>query len=400
LNKRTLTTIAIFAVLLMSTGIPSAHGYVRTIYAKFSTSTPVLDGTIDAAEWEDATVYRGVGDEGIFDVCLMQDRNYLYIGVKAISFASFTGDEVQVYFDEGNDGGHGSGSGDGILTNEQEDMKAIDGDGVFIDGYWSSSFVSGVGWYDSKLGYGVDMGVAAIGWHTDHWEAEFKIPFHGVEGVGYPKDLSDLNIDVSDFVGLAIAIDSPSYSPTFIRVFPEGADLTNPHTWAELRFDNDPPTISDVGYSPQDPKPSDQVTVTAKVDDDVSGLKAVQLWYSTDGGGSWDVVDMSASGMTFTATIPEKPEGTTIQFKVKAEDYAGFRAESAVASYTVTAAPAAPGIPGFPLEAVMIGVLLAAIALMITRKRPSKHPHTPTHSTLTTLSHYPLFFIFVARDNP
>jgi len=377
LNKRTLTTIAILSVLLTLTGIPSAHGYVRTIYAKFSTSIPVLDGTIDAAEWEDATVYRGVGDEGIFDVYLMQDRNYLYIGVKAITFASYfyTGDEVQIYFDEGNDGGHGSGSGDGILTNEQEDMKAIDGDGVFIDGSWISSFTWGVGWYYYKLGYGVDMGVAAIGSHTDHWEAEFKIPFHGVEGD--PKDPSDLNIGVSDFVGLAIAIDSPGYSPTFVRAFPEGADLTNPYTWAKLMVDNEPPTISDVGYSPQDPKPSDQVTVTAKVDDDVSGLKAVQLRYSTDGGGSWDVVDMSAPGISFTATIPEKPEGTTVQFRVKAEDYAGFRAESAVASYTVTAAPAAPGIPGFPLEATMIGALLATIALMITRKRDRLNIRTP-----------------------
>jgi hypothetical protein len=41
-----------------------------------------------------------------------------------------------------------------------------------------------------------------------------------------------------------------------------------------------------------------------------------------------------STGSTYTGTIPAKPEGTAVQFKVKAEDKAGNTLESAVTSYT------------------------------------------------------------------
>jgi len=128
-----------------------------------------------------------------------------------------------------------------------------------------------------------------------------------------------------------------------------------------------PPSISDVVYSPQQPQPSDAVTVTANVTDAESGVKIVTLLYAL-GGGAWTSLPMSPSaGSTYTAMIPKQPDGTAVQFRVKAEDEAGNTVESAVASYAVHAPPAA--IPGFPLESIIIGIITATVALLSLKKR-------------------------------
>jgi hypothetical protein len=140
--------------------------------------------------------------------------------------------------------------------------------------------------------------------------------------------------------------------------------------------DRTPPVISNVARNPQQPQPSDTVTVTANVTDTESGVKAVTLLYAI-GGGAWTSLPMSLStGSTYTATIPKQSDGTAVQFKVKAEDEDGITAETAVASYTVHASPAA--IPGFPLESIIIGIIIATAALLSLKKRRfEEYPATP-----------------------
>jgi len=128
-----------------------------------------------------------------------------------------------------------------------------------------------------------------------------------------------------------------------------------------------PPSISDVVYTPQNPQAGDAVTVSANVTDTESGVKVVTLLYAI-GGGTWTGLSMSLStGSIYTATIPKQTDGTTVQFKVRAEDEDGNTAESAVTSYTVHAPPAA--IPGFPLESIIIGIITATAALLSLKKR-------------------------------
>jgi len=134
-----------------------------------------------------------------------------------------------------------------------------------------------------------------------------------------------------------------------------------------------PPSISNIVYTPQSPQPSDAVAVSANVTDTESGVKAVTLLHAI-GGGAWTSLPMSLStGSIYSATIPKQSDSTTVQLKVKAEDEAGNTVESAVASYTVRAPAAA--IPGFSLESIIIGIIIAAAALLSLKKRRlGQHP--------------------------
>jgi len=138
---------------------------------------------------------------------------------------------------------------------------------------------------------------------------------------------------------------------------------------AQTVQDSSPPSIADLSYSPHDPTPEDEVNVSVIVTDLYSGVKAVNLLYSTDEGKSWNSLAMNPNVSNYTAVIPKQPDGTAVQFKVSAKDNADNYAESNVTSYTVHAPPSA--IPGFPVEAVVIGMVIAVFALIQFRKRRS-----------------------------
>jgi len=106
--------------------------------------------------------------------------------------------------------------------------------------------------------------------------------------------------------------------------------------------DSSPPEITSVSFFPSDPMPDEHVTVYAIVSEDsmASGVSEVTLYYSTDGGVSWDSIPMSlVSGDEYSgswqAEIPALPSGTHVQFYVHAEDNAGNSADSAIYSYSV-----------------------------------------------------------------
>lgn len=343
---------------------PSVHGAVHgTIFSKYSTNAPVLNGVIGASEWEDANVYLGVGDEDRFDVFLMHGEDFFYIGIRVVDSNKADRDRVAIFFDEGDDGGYGSGYRDEVLTDGQEDYAAIDGDETLRDGYYKSGY-----WYVSTAADEINF-EAAIDYHVNRWEAEFKIPFVGEEGQAI--DESDLNIDKDDDIGILIRLRDfeNGYTGQYYYDEKEGDIETTPSFWLSLVFDDGPPTVSNVDFSPGQPGPDDAVTVTADVTDDVN-VKDVILRYSIDGGGSWSDVPMT-SGSAYTGTIPKQGDGITVQFKVVASDLAGFVTESAVSSYTVQAPGGLPAIPGFPLEAILIGIVIAAAALALFKKKQS-----------------------------
>ena len=138
--------------------------------------------------------------------------------------------------------------------------------------------------------------------------------------------------------------------------------LTSNSVWDEdpdwQPVDLTPPSISNVKYTPQTPQPTDIVTVIANITEAESGIKTVTLRYSTDGGTTWTSVAMVSGDTPYTGTIPAQAGGTTVQFKIRAEDKAGNIAESTVASYTVKALI-------FGLDPMMFYILIGVLAAVI-----------------------------------
>ena len=129
-----------------------------------------------------------------------------------------------------------------------------------------------------------------------------------------------------------------------------------------------PPTISDLDYAPRIPTTEDEVTVTAVVVDEESGLDFVNLYYSVDSGG-WNVVSMSSSdGSSFLGVIPNFASGTSIRFKVLAQDNVGNPVESNTISYVVTAYITPIGVIFFLFILVIViasGLILTVLLLRV-----------------------------------
>lgn len=89
-------------------------------------------------------------------------------------------------------------------------------------------------------------------------------------------------------------------------------------------IDGTPPELLSLTYEPQTPTSEDAVLVNVSVDDAVSGVAAVTLRYSVDGGNDWSEVAMvSSSGSSYTGTIPPQPNSTVVLFYIVAVDGVG-----------------------------------------------------------------------------
>lgn len=100
---------------------------------------------------------------------------------------------------------------------------------------------------------------------------------------------------------------------------------------------NPPPNITNVVQSPiaGEVTSSDPVTVTADVTDD-SAVDTVELSYGTVSGNLNEHLTMTlVSGDTYTATIPDHPDGTTIYYEITAMDDQGELTTTREFSYTV-----------------------------------------------------------------
>ena len=170
-----------------------------------------------------------------------------------------------------------------------------------------------------------------------------------------------------ELIGL-IEINLPQYLPDRQQFALNVIDwLTDPSV------DETPPTIEDVVYDPQTPTQDDDVTVTATVSDEggisVVGVNTVNLLYSNDEGATWNTLSMSLASIDYQSIIPKQSGGTTIQFKIYAEDNAVNSIESDTKSYDIPAPPSA--IPGFPLESILLGLILTGFASVLLKKKPS-----------------------------
>ncbi|NWG11327.1 hypothetical protein HXY33_06245 [Candidatus Bathyarchaeota archaeon] len=185
------------------------------INAKYSQNYPTIDGFLGSSEWNDTKRYNItlVGDTDI-EAWLYVKHNgtHMYFGILVWSYATHATDEFAIAFDEGNDGGSGSGTRDFALTSLQEDLKICYSSDVLQDGYYN------VSWYakdveidfDAACDHETDHSTSpseieyweGSGWVDDHWECEFAIPFVGNDDG--TSDVSALSCNVTDVIGIKI----------------------------------------------------------------------------------------------------------------------------------------------------------------------------------------------------
>ena len=100
--------------------------------------------------------------------------------------------------------------------------------------------------------------------------------------------------------------------------------------------DSTPPSISGLTRTPESPTNEDNVAVRVSINDPLTGIVDPTLYYSTDGGQSWQAVDMTlVSGTMYEATIPLQLAGTEVLYYVQVSDGAGNSIASSQNSYIV-----------------------------------------------------------------
>jgi len=100
---------------------------------------------------------------------------------------------------------------------------------------------------------------------------------------------------------------------------------------------NAPPTITDIGHTPEFITSSDAVSVSADVTDSDGTIATVELHWGTESGSLTNTISMSTSRATYATDtpIPAQGDGTTVYYEVYAQDNEGGETTSSVKSYTV-----------------------------------------------------------------
>jgi len=252
--KKAFVVVFIFTLPMFSILLPNAIALMPDhpeLMASYSADSPVIDGYLGSAEWSDATGYK-INLTGPTDVqtwlYFKHNGTYIHIGMLVWQYGIHTTDQFTILFDEGDDGGRGSGTRDYALTDEQEDLKScqpgpILKDGFYNDTYWRTFNVEID--FDANCEYETDHGTSAdeiefwegLGWVDDHWECEFAVPFVGNDAGA--QDGSDLNCTIADTLGLKIQWFT---QPGTNNYFYPAEDQYQIHTYANLSFPP-PPTI-------------------------------------------------------------------------------------------------------------------------------------------------------------
>ena len=175
--------------------------------------------------------------------------------------------------------------------------------------------------------------------------------------------ISWVNVTMESVDGLYVAEIQPQpYNTTVnykVYAWDGAGNLAISETYSYVAVDSYPPVISYVDRVPASPNYNQNVTVFANVTEpaEASGVKNVTLWYRTDS--EWHPVEMTLDQL-YTGIIPAFPNGTVVQYRIRAFDYANNWAASGVYSYTVGAPPNLPPVAIFTesAETVPIGVVI------------------------------------------
>ncbi|MFW9965213.1 MAG: hypothetical protein ACFFCX_16695 [Candidatus Sifarchaeia archaeon] len=102
--------------------------------------------------------------------------------------------------------------------------------------------------------------------------------------------------------------------------------------------DSTPPSIVPISTTPESPSSIESVSVRASLVDTLTNIVNPTLFYSTNGGSSWNSISMILiSGTSYEGTIPAQSGGTTVLYYIQVFDEAGNQISSSQDSYTVLA---------------------------------------------------------------
>jgi len=243
--KKLFAVIIFLAILTLMRCSRSVSAFTPPeLTTKYSANAPTADGFMGSAEWNDTTKYAinlaGVTTTEAW-LYIKHNETHIFVGLLVWEIQAHGFDEFVLAFDEGDDGSYGSGTRDFVLTPLQEDLKVCDSDHTLRDGYYNISFYADLDEIDfsadcahetdhattpSEIEY--SEGLAFV---DDHWEAEFAIPFVGLDGG--TSDVSDLSCNVTDTIGIKIQYFFSPGANSFY--YPEG-DKLQVEQYANLSF--------------------------------------------------------------------------------------------------------------------------------------------------------------------
>jgi hypothetical protein len=91
---------------------------------------------------------------------------------------------------------------------------------------------------------------------------------------------------------------------------------------------------------------------------------------------------MTRQGSSYSATIPKQADGAVVEFYVSVTDTEGTVSDSSTYSYTVGGQGFGLEIPGFPIESIVLGLIIGIVALYYLAKKKV----SPTSSGYATSS--------------
>ena len=247
MKKSLMITVSLALLMLLGFSRNVLAFIPPDITAKYSANAPTIDGYMGSAEWNDTTKYAinliNLTGAANIEAWLYIKHNGTHIHVGLLVWEIFTHatDEFIIAFDEGNDGGSGSGTRDFALTPLQEDLKLCKSDHTLQDGYYNVSFYAKTDEidFDAYCVHETDHATAegeiehweGLSWVDDHWESEFAIPFVGHDGGS--SDVSDLSCTVADTIGFKIQY---YYGPSVNNYYYPEDDTLQINKYANLSF--------------------------------------------------------------------------------------------------------------------------------------------------------------------
>ncbi len=128
--------------------------------------------------------------------------------------------------------------------------------------------------------------------------------------------------------------------------------------------DNTDPTISNSNPTSGSEVSNTKPTITATLGDDFAGIDVDSVSITVDGTDVTSSATITPTSISYTS-LSDLSEGFASVI-VTVSDKSG---NDATESWTFTVKLPPPGIPGFPLEGLFVGITVAAVALLLLRKR-------------------------------
>jgi hypothetical protein len=236
--------------------------------------------------------------------------------------------------------------------------------------------VPGTGWHDSGTSVTCNAPTAS-GYTFDHWI---------IDGASQQKGFNSITVAMNaphEVTAQYVVASIPDSGGDSGEDSDGGGD-SGPDSTDFVK-----PSIGEATHQPHEPDgpmPSESVTVSVDVTDDLSGVAQVILHYRQSTGGSWIEVDMSKlSGDTYVGKIPGFDLGTKVYYYVTAYDNAGNQAAQDKAgeyySYSVI-----PEFSDFIIVGLFMLLTLVAVALAKIRHKATSNVEKVSHLTCKSSS--------------